>query len=328
MTMSPRALAWQLACRLYAVGYPVKEASLSGNERIGLKRLQQDKAVELAPVRLDYVMCPHCQQDDGPVSLMYGQMFCHCPDCGPVELGDEDKQAWQLKPDWLARKIRAAFNLDGSHQAELAPGVVRLGMFDCHPIVISPKLITLQTCPDLIERVQVGRCAEPWFFTPRALKGVDSQVLGRRAYWWSLEERFALFGGSLSFIPPGAEIEDLGSEPIGPTHGPFSVDFRWVFLDDAPEDPVLLSEKQAAIFKALWHFRGEAQSGEIILRKAQADSDRPGDLFKIKSQNKGDQRYERQKLAFDTLVMRKKDRESSYWMPCAAPLKVSTPSTA
>jgi len=64
------------------------------------------------------------------------------------------------------------------------------------------------------------------------------------------------------------------------------------------------------------------------MRKAQSDSDRPGDLFKIKAQNKGDPRYERQKLAFDTLVMRKKDRESSYWMPCAAPQKVSTPSMA
>jgi len=50
VTLSPRALAWRLAYRLYAVRYPVKEASFSGNERIGLKRLQQDKAVELAPV--------------------------------------------------------------------------------------------------------------------------------------------------------------------------------------------------------------------------------------------------------------------------------------
>lgn len=326
MTTSSRMLAWHLVCRLYAVGSPVKEASLSGNERIGLNRLQQDKAVELAPVRLDYVMCPYCQQDDGPVSLVNGQMVCHCPDCGPVELGDEDKQAWRLKPDWLARKLRAGLNLDGTQQAELGQGIVRLGLYERHPVVISPKLINLQTCPDLIERARVGRCAEPWFFTPRPLNNVDSQVLGRSAYWWSLEERFVLFGGSLSFIPPGAVIDELGSEPSGPAHGPFSADFRWVFLDDAPDDPVLLSEKQAAIFKSLWHFRGEPQPGEVIMRKAQADSDRPGDLFKIKSQNKGDPRYERQKLAFDTLVMRKKDRESSYWMPCAAPQKVSTPS--
>ena len=328
MTLSPRALAWHLVCRLYAVGCPVKEASLSHNERIGLKRLQQDKVVESAPVRLDVVMCPYCQQEDGPVTLVDGKMVCHCIECGPVELDDEDKQAWQLKPDWLARKIRAALNLDGSQQAELAKGIVRLGLFDRHPVVIAPKLITLQTCPDLIDRARVGRCAEPWFFTPRPLKNVDSQVLGRAAYWWSFEERFALFGGGLSFIPPGAVIEELGSEPPGPTHGPFSADFRWVFLDDALGDPVLLSEKQAAVFRALWHFQGEPQSGEIVMRKAQSDSDRPGDLFKIKSQNKGDPRYERQKLAFDTLVMRKKDRESSYWMPCAAPQKVSTPRPA
>jgi hypothetical protein len=310
------------------VGYPVKEASLSHNERIGLKRLLQDKVVESAPVRLDCVMCPYCQQLDGLVTLEDGKMVCHCPDCGPVELDDEDKQAWQLKPGWLARKIRAALNLDGSQQSELGKGIVRLGLFDRHPVVIAPKLITLQTCPDLIERARVGRCAEPWFFTPRPLKNVDSQVLGRSAYWWSLEERFALFGSGLSLIPPGAVIEELGSEPPGPTHGPFSADFRWVFLDDAPDDPVLLSDAQAAIFKALWYFRGEPQPGEVILNKAQSKSDRPGDLFKIKPLNKGDPRYERQKLAFDALVMRKKDRESSYWMPCAAPQKAGGHSMA
>ena len=67
--MSARSLAWHLVCRLYAVGYPVKEASLSHNERIGLQRLQQDKVVESAPVRLDCVMCPYCQQLDGLVTL-------------------------------------------------------------------------------------------------------------------------------------------------------------------------------------------------------------------------------------------------------------------
>lgn len=328
MTISPNSLAWHLACRLYAVGFPVKEASLSHNERIGLKRLQQDRAVELAPVRLDCVMCPYCQQLDGPVTLEDGKMVCHCPDCGSVELDDEDKQSWRLKPDWLARKLRAALNLDGRQQAELGQGIVRLGLFDRHPVMIAPKLITLQACPDLFERTRVGRYAEPWFFTPRPLKNVDSLVLGRTACWWSLEERFALYGGSLSLIPPGAEMDALGSEPPGPTHGPFSEDFRWVFLDDALGGLVLLSQKQAAVFRALWHFQGQAQSGEIIMHKAQADSDRPGDLFKIKAQNKGDPRYERQKQAFDTLVVRKKDRESSYWMPCAAPQKASGHSTA
>jgi hypothetical protein len=328
VTLSPRALAWHLVCRLYAVGCPVKEASLSRNERIGLKRLQQDKVVELAPVRLDVVMCPYCQQEDGPVTLVDGKMVCHCIECGPVELDDEDKQAWQLKPDWLARKIRAALNLDGSQQAELAKGIVRLGLFDRHPVVIAPKLITLQTCPDLIERARVGRCAEPWFFTPRPLKNVDSQVLGRAAYWWSLEERFALFGGGLSFIPPGAVIEELGSEPPGPTHGPFSADFRWVFLDDAPGDPVLLSDAQAAIFKALWHFRGKPETAEVIMTKAGLDSLKPVDIFKVKTSNKGDPRYERPKLAYDTLVHTRR-REGLYWMPCAVvPQKQSAEATS
>lgn len=318
MTLSPRWLAWHLVCRLYAVAAPIKEASLSLNERAGLQRLRQDKAVERAPVRLDCVPCPYCQQEDGPVVLENARLVCCCPDCGSVALDEEDQQAWQLKPDWLPRKLRAALNLDGSQQAELGQGILRLGCYERHPVVIAPKLITLQTCPDLLERARVGRRAEPWFFTPRALTNVDSQVLGRAAHWWSLEERFALFGGGLSFIPPGAEIDALGEEPPGPTHGPFSADFRWVFLDDAPDDPVLLSEAQAAIFKALWHFAGQPHSGETLMNRAQCKSDRPGDLFKIKAKHKGDPRYERQKRAFDTLVMRK-EREGLYWLPCAAP---------
>ena len=322
MTLSLRALAWQLVCRLYAVGCSVKEASLSRDERIGLKRLQQDKAVEPAPVRLDCVQCPYCQQLDGPVTSENGVMVCHCPDCGPVALDDEDKQAWQLKPDWLARKIRAALNLDGSQQADLGQGIVRLGLYERHPVVIAPKLITLQTCPDLIERARIGRNGEPWFMTPRPYKNADSQILGRSAYWWSLEERFVLFGGGLSFIPPGVVIEELGSEPPGPTHGPFSADFRWVFMDDVPDDPVLLSEAQAAVFKALWHFRGRPETAEVIMNKAGLESPKPIEVFKVKDKNRGDPRYERPKLAYEQLVQRRQ-REGLYWMNCALPARLS-----
>ena len=147
-------------------------------------------------------------------------------------------------------------------------------------------------------------------------------MLGRNTQWWSLEERFALFGGGLSFIPPGAEIDELGSEPPGPTHGPFSADYRWVFLDDAPDDPVLLSEAQAAIFEALWYFRGEPQTSEIIMNKAGLDSPRPIEVFKVKDKNKGNPRYERPRLAYEKLVKRHQ-REGLYWLPCAASPKVA-----
>ena len=124
----------------------------------------------------------------------------------------------------------------------------------------------------------------------------------------------------MSFIPPGAEIEELGSEPSGPTHGPFSADFRWVFLEDAPGDPVLLSDAQSAIFKALWHFRGKPETAEVIMTKAGLDSLKPVDIFKVKTSNKGDPRYERPKLAYDTLVQTRR-REGLYWLPCAVPQK-------
>lgn len=319
---SARWLAWQLACRLYAMGQPVNEGSLSSKERIGLKRLQDDKVVKTGEIRLDFVLCPYCRLEGGQVFLQEGQQVCHCPDCGQVALDEEDKRAWQLTPDWLTRKIRAALNLDGSQHAELGHGAVRLGVFERHPIIIAPKLHTLQMHHDIIERARVGRSATPWFLTPKPLKDVDTSVLGSGTQWWSLEERFVLFGGGLSFIPPGVEIEGLGNEPPGPTHGPFSADFRWVFLADAPDDPVWLSEAQAAIFKALWHFRGKPETAEVIMNKAGLESPKPIEVFKIKDKNRGDPRYERPKLAYEQLVQRRQ-REGLYWMDCALPASVS-----
>jgi hypothetical protein len=101
-----------------------------------------------------------------------------------------------------------------------------------------------------------------------------------------------------------------------------------VFLDDAPGDPVLLSDAQAAIFKALWHFRGKPETAEVIMTKAGLDSLKPVDIFKVKTSNKGDPRYERPKLAYDTLVHTRR-REGLYWMPCAVvPQKQSAEATS
>jgi hypothetical protein len=300
---------------------------LSPAERRGLARLQQDKAVEFAKVDLRFVLCPYCQQERGPVFGDGGQNVCHCPECGPVPLADEDRQAWQLKPGWMLRKVRAALNLDGAAEAELSHGAVRVGVYERHPVVVAPSLDAVLRHPDVLSRARIGRNSVPWVMTPKPLMGVDSTVLGSDAQWWSLEERFMLFGGSLSFVPPGAEVADLGDEPAGPTHGLFSADFKWVFLDDAPDDPIFLSDAQAAIFKALWHFRGEPQTAEAIMNRAGLDSPRPSENFKVKDKNKGDPRYERPKLAYDRLVQRRQ-REGLYWLPCAAPLKFKPEITA
>lgn len=318
MTDSARWLGWRLACRLFAIGAPVRESSLTPLERKGLARLRRDHAVELAKRDLRFVLCPYCQQERGPVFRIEEQIVCDCLECGPVAVADEDRQAWQLKPDWMLRKVRAALNLDGAGQAELSHGAVRLGLYERHPVVVAPSLDALLRHPDVIRRAGIGRNATPWVMTAKPLRDVDTTVFGGDAQWWSLEERFVLFGGALSFVPPGAELADLGSEPAGPTHGPFSADFRWVFLDDAPYDPVLLPDAQAAIFKALWHFRGVPQTAEVIMNRAGLNSPRPSENFKVKDKNKGDPRYERPKLAYDTLVERRQ-HEGLYWMPCAAP---------
>ena len=92
------------------------------------------------------------------------------------------------------------------------------------------------------------------------------------------------------------------------------------FIRLLPGDPVLLSDAQSAIFKALWYFRGKPETAEVIMTKAGLDSLKPVDIFKVKTSNKGDPRYERPKLAYDTLVHTRR-REGLYWMACAVPQK-------
>ncbi|MDY0072454.1 MAG: hypothetical protein RBR77_07370 [Thauera sp.] len=62
---------------------------------------------------LDFATCPFCNMDEGPVTLDGTDLVCHCPDCGPVLLFDEDKQAWQIKQGWAAREVRDALDAVG-----------------------------------------------------------------------------------------------------------------------------------------------------------------------------------------------------------------------
>jgi hypothetical protein len=137
--------------------------------------------------------------------------------------------------------------------------------------------------------------------------------------WLPLEEHFSFYGGRISFIPDLARHraeEPAPVDPTAPVCGPFSADFRWVTLPDWPHGPIRCTEGQAAVFEALWSFKGVEVDGERVMQRARLGSGKPNDLFKVKQRYKGNPDYEGPLFAYRALV-RARRREGLYAMPCA-----------
>lgn len=308
--------AWALVCRLFAGGTPILRAALSPRESAALPALGQ----AVKPTALDqrFVLCPYCHQHRAQVwGDGHQGRTCHCPECGPVAVAADDAVALRLDEDWLRRKLRLALSIESRDGIDaLGDGVWRLGDSRCSPVLLARDLIRLWREPALLERVRVAggpiRVITP---KPRETRGAP---FGPAVEWLALEDRFAFYGGGISFIGATAEPQaSPASDPTTPVKGPFSADFRWVTLPDWPHGPIRLTEAQAAVFDALWSFKGEPRTADQIMRRARLNSDKPIDVFKVKARDKGKPEAEGPLFAYRALVV-VQGRQGLYSMPCAA----------
>jgi len=311
--------AWALVCRLFAGGTPILRAALSPREIAALPALGQ----AVKPTTLDqrFVLCPYCHQHRAQV---WGGgrrgCSCQCPECGPVAVEADDMAALALDEEWLRRKLRLALSIESRDGIDaLGDGVWRLGDSRCSPVLLARDLIRLWREPALLERVRVAggpiRVITP---KPRETRGAP---FGPAVEWLALEDRFAFYGGGISFIAPtGEPPAPQASDPTTPVKGPFSADFRWVTLPDWPHGPIRLTEAQAAVFEALWSFKGEPRTADQIMRRAGLNSDKPIDVFKVKTRDKGKPEAEGPLVAYRALVQVVQGRPGLYSMPCAAAL--------
>ena len=311
--------AWALVCRLFAGGTPILRAALSPREIAALPALGQ----AVKPTALDqrFVLCPYCHQHRAQV---WGGgrrgCSCQCPECGPVAVEADDMAALALDEEWLRRKLRLALSIESRDGIDaLGDGVWRLGDSRCSPVLLARDLIRLWREPALLERVRVAggpiRVITP---KPRETRGAP---FGPAVEWLALEDRFAFYGGGISFIAPtGEPPAPQASDPTTPVKGPFSADFRWVTLPEGPHGPIRLTEAQAAVFEALWSFKGEPRTAEQVMRRAGLDSAKPIDVFKVKTRDKGKPEAEGPLVAYRALVQVVQGRPGLYSMPCAAAL--------
>lgn len=308
--------AWQFVCRLFAAGMPVLRATLSPREVALLPHL--GRAIQAAVTDQSCVLCPHCALHRAPVfGDGRGGRLCRCPDCGPVPVSPQDGAALRLNEDWLRQKLRLALAIDSRDGIDdLGDGVWRLGESRRAPVLLARDIVRLWQEPALLDRVRVTggdvRVITP---KPRETRGAP---FGPGVQWWALEDRFTLYGGGIALIGlPGEPPDPQASDPTTPVKGPFSADFRWVTLPDWPHGPIRLTEAQAAVFEALWSFKGEPRTAEQVMRRAGLDSAKPIDVFKVKTRDKGKPEAEGPLAAYRALVVTQR-RQGLYSMPCAA----------
>lgn len=300
MTRGQNADAWALACSLFGHGDAVLEAALSDHERAALEILTGLKALKPAKVDARHVLCPYCQMHRCLVVQAATGLACNCPDCGQVAVDRGDTCAWTLDADWMVRRLRLALDITPQQPAVPITGDIwRIGTHQRHTVIVGRNLEQVLLHPNLQTRASARSANPTWLITPKPLRDVDSDPGG--AVWMPLEERFNLYGGTVHFIEPVSQHvsdEDDGAA----VYGPFSADFHTVHLNSWAQGPIALSDAQAAVFKALWHFKGAPQTAERIMAKANLGSTKPIDVFKVKSENKGDPRYEGPKHAYTQLV--------------------------
>ena len=318
MTYSLNATAWALACRLFCRDGPTLESALSDAERSALATLVDLKASKPHKFDFRFALCPYCQLLRGPVVQGAAGLVCQCPDCGSVPLDQHHTRAWALDSDWLIRKMRTAFDVPAQQgHVSVINGIWRIGNRRRHPLILARSLDhVLQNFASLL-RMGTSGANPTWLITPKPLRDVDADPLGGAVVWLPMEERFTLYGGNLQFLEPGVTHITPTEISTQAANGPFSEDFHWVYLDDWPHGPIALSDAQAAVFKALWHYKAQPQSAEIIMNKAGRGSTKPIDVFKVKAQNKDDPKYEGPLQAYRALVTTDR-RAGTYAMSCAA----------
>lgn len=307
--------AWGLVCRWFASGTPVLRATLVPRDAAMLSVL--GRAVKPTVVDQSFVLCPHCHQNQAQVwGDGRGGRTCRCPDCGPVPVEASDGTAVALDEQWLRAKLRLALGIQSRDGIDdLGDGAWRLGDARRSPVVLARNLTRVQQEPALLDRVRVAG-GPTRVITPRPLT-MRGAPFGAGVEWLAMEERFTLYGGSVTFIEPGSSSPSPATAaPTLPVHGPFSAHFTWVTLDDWPHGPIRCTAAQANVFSALWAFKGEPVTATRIMQRADLGSDKPIDVFKVKARNQGKPEYDGPLYAYRALV-ETKQREGLYWMPCA-----------
>lgn len=298
---------WALVCRLFSTGTPVMKMRLSASEVAVLPALA--KAVKPTSRNVSIVQCPYCGMNGGEVRRSPdGDLECCCAECGAVPVDADDLAALMLDENWLHRRLRAALNIESDGgSAALAAGAWMLGHAGKTPVVLTREIRRLWREPGLLDRVRAANSLVHVIAPAHQIAaGVPTDA---GVEWLALEERFRLHGEAISFLGARGTVTTTRrrNDPAAPVHGPFSADFRLVYLAGDDSTPIRCTKAQADVFRALWEFEGKDRSAEDVMTRAGRKSAKPIDLFNA---------HPEPKRAYDALVDANQ-KDGLYRMPCA-----------
>jgi len=225
-----------------------------------------------------FALCPYCQLRNGQIfSADEEGQICHFRPTGPIPITANDRGAVMLDEHWLRSRLRMALDIESRDGVtEIVDGVWRLGGARREPVLLVRSLPRLWLEPAIFDRIRVAgagiRVIAPHSPATRGApfpSGIE---------WLPLEERFTFYGGRISLIAgsSGLSVEEPSPRNASaPLYGPFSADFRWITLPDWEHSPIRCTEGQAAIFRALWSFRGVPVDGFRVMRRAGLSSGKP-----------------------------------------------------
>jgi hypothetical protein len=323
--VSRNARAWAFLCKLFSASQQqFARSCLSRAEQALLPALQGIRAVRTYAAPEPYTRCPHCHRADVPVgpapdAVANGVLQCHCPSCGPVPVTEEYRHRYAVDMRWLTIQLRLALSIGiGDPCEELCEGVWQLGFRGGALAVLLRDVSLLVQNAAIYFRLRLRARGRLCILAPAEGLSFGGGVLDEDVTTMALEDRFCLYGDRVMLVGRGgaAQVAETDDER-GPVLGPFSRDFRWVHLDSWPHGPIALRPSQAAIFRALWKFKGKPCRAAEIMREAGLSSEKPIDVFKVRRERKGDPAHEGPMHAYQELVVTQQ-RLGTYAMRCAA----------
>ena len=307
MAVSPSQHAIHLAALLFIRGKPTLECNFSEVEMDGLKVLQHVKAVVACNYNSRDASCAYCGLHRGPIFQDTDGLMVQCPACGPFPLDLASHRSWRLDDEWLIRKMRSAMNINANASATcIVEGIWEIGNYQKKAVLLARR-IDMVALHGLRIFLGTNSRLNGWVITPKPLAHVPDDPLAGAATWWLMEDRFAIHGMALRLLREELDgdvqdVEALDSSSLPPIYGPFTEDFQWVHLSGWDHGPIRLTKAQSSFFTQLWKHRSQALTGEFLLREAGLASEKPMDLFKVKSSNRGDPLYEGPLKAYEILV--------------------------
>ncbi len=294
------------------------DESVRASQRDAFEHLIDLKALKPFVTDNRYALCDYCGLHTAQVFGQGGSLELNCPQCGPVQVRPEQFKAWVVDESWVIRKLRGALDISIQDPSiAITHDIWRLGQYQRRPVFLARRFDSVLHQPSVIARA--SGAAMPWLITAKSMRKIESEPAPGSCNWLPMQERFTLYGASLSVLEPGVRA-GLATDMTQAVHGVFSEDFRWANnhnRDGWSGEPIALSVAQAKVFKALWHFAGKPQEAHTIMSHAGLSSDKPIDVFKVKPKNKGDIRFEAALSTYKQLVQTDR-RAGTYAMACAA----------